>query len=113
MRAHWSSVSSWNRDTIPGFQNPAGKFIRHALGHFPSAMLTDEHRSAFISGQVRTVARVSRTVPELSVHVTTHSTAWPKESGIWLPDRAESSPWALPREAPRSTRHQGVLQWKS
>src|SRR5699024_9860492 len=31
MRAHWSSVSSWNRDTIPGFQNPAGKFIRHAL----------------------------------------------------------------------------------
>src|SRR5699024_190135 len=32
MRAHWSSVSSWNRDTIPGFQNPAGKFIRHALG---------------------------------------------------------------------------------
>src|SRR5699024_1192384 len=32
MRAPWSSVSSWNRDTIPGFQNPAGKFIRHALG---------------------------------------------------------------------------------
>jgi diacylglycerol kinase (ATP) len=31
MRAHWSSVSSWNRDTIPGFQNPTGKFIRHAL----------------------------------------------------------------------------------
>src|SRR5699024_11899523 len=31
MRDHWSSVSSWNRDTIPGFQNPAGKFIRHAL----------------------------------------------------------------------------------
>ena len=24
-------MSSWNRDTIPGFQNPAGKFIRHAL----------------------------------------------------------------------------------
>ena len=22
MRAHWSSVSRWNRDTIPGFQNP-------------------------------------------------------------------------------------------
>src|SRR5699024_9105767 len=31
MSVHWSSVSSWNRDTIPGFQNPAGKFIRHAL----------------------------------------------------------------------------------
>jgi len=32
MRVHWSSVSSWNRDTFPGFQNPADIFIRHALG---------------------------------------------------------------------------------
>ena len=31
MRAHWSSVSSWNRDTIPGFQTPTEIFIRHAL----------------------------------------------------------------------------------
>jgi hypothetical protein len=31
MRAHWSSVSSWNRDTIPGFQNPTEIFVRHAL----------------------------------------------------------------------------------
>ena len=39
MRAHWSSVSSWNRDTIPGFQNPAGKFIRHALAALRDAQM--------------------------------------------------------------------------
>ena len=47
MRAHWSSVSSWNRDTIPGFQNPAGKFIRHAL--VPEAMSSGELAADFDS----------------------------------------------------------------
>jgi hypothetical protein len=45
MRAHWSSVSSWNRDTIPGFQNPTGKFIRHALAAVVVARLNEAKRS--------------------------------------------------------------------